>query len=652
MHVIVGEEVSTKEGHVIGLFLEEWIPPGMDAAHTVEEIHRQGGIAIAAHPYTNLMKWNNLVGVGDLILSLPFDAVEIRNSNFTEFRANRKAARNLGMKAQVGSSDGHFLESVGRCFTVFPGGTADDLRSAILGRTTLAQGSCYGLRTLARFVARRLRAGQRVLPDRRHFWRESADHALAIEVQKSRHLDTAVVTPVGRLDDHALHELKSTLTRLADSGVSLVVDLARVNAMTAHGVTALVAGFRAGRAPRRRLLHRLSLPGEPPRAGRLAPARPPAVDERPPRGAAAGELAGSGSGARARLIAAGESGRAARSAGSQKSSSISQRASSSSSAATRRCSTKGAAQNVQYTRSPFFSSPARMRSASQTGHGISGAPMANPSEGGEGPLSCCSEALTSPDPRVKLVGPVLETLSRSDHVVHSIREGILRGTWKAGERLPGERDMANRLGVNRSSVREALKKLELLRLVAIRPGGRATVSPVEGASVEILRHLLFAGGTLDRVVAEQLLDFREMLTVGAARLALERASEEDLVEARTLLSKLCAPGVTLGEHLGATEQLFALMVRASGNLVLALVRNALLAADDPALRATRQRLRHAIAVDVIAPIARELDAAIAVRDPDALEKSVRRLLRESRAHVLSALESFSPPPTASSAALR
>jgi hypothetical protein len=245
MHVIVGEEVSTRDGHVIGLFLQDWIAPGLSAERTVEEIHRQGGLAIAAHPYTNLMKWNHLVGVGDLIRTLPFDAVETRNSNFTEFRANRKAARNLGDKAQVGSSDGHFLESVGRCFTAFPGGTPEDLRRAILQRSTVAQGSCYGLRTLARFVARRIRAGQRVLPDRRHFWRESADHALAIEVHESRHLETAIVTPVGPLDDHALVELKSLLTQLAASGASLVVDLARVSGMTAHGVTALVAGYRA-----------------------------------------------------------------------------------------------------------------------------------------------------------------------------------------------------------------------------------------------------------------------------------------------------------------------------------------------------------------------------------------------------------------------
>jgi GntR family transcriptional repressor for pyruvate dehydrogenase complex len=230
-----------------------------------------------------------------------------------------------------------------------------------------------------------------------------------------------------------------------------------------------------------------------------------------------------------------------------------------------------------------------------------------------------------------------ETLSRPDRIVHELREGILRGTWKAGDRLPGEREIASRLGVNRSSVREALKKLEQLRLVAIRPGGRATVNPVEGASVEILRHLLFAGGSLDRVVAEQLLDFREILVVGAARLALERATDEDLVEARGLLAKVMARGVTSEEQFALIEQLFALMFRASGNLVLALVRNALVSYDDPDFRATRRRVRRTVVAEVIPEIMGELDGAIATRDVRALEEAMRRLQRSTREHLLEAL---------------
>ena len=58
LEMIVGEEVSSKDGHVLGLFLKEWVPPGMDAARTVEAIHAQGAVAIAAHPYTNWMKFS------------------------------------------------------------------------------------------------------------------------------------------------------------------------------------------------------------------------------------------------------------------------------------------------------------------------------------------------------------------------------------------------------------------------------------------------------------------------------------------------------------------------------------------------------------------------------------------------------------------
>lgn len=69
--VVVGEEIGTTQGHVVGLFLERYISPNMTAAETIREIHDQGGLAIAAHQ-------GEASGylAPSLVRSLPFDAVE------------------------------------------------------------------------------------------------------------------------------------------------------------------------------------------------------------------------------------------------------------------------------------------------------------------------------------------------------------------------------------------------------------------------------------------------------------------------------------------------------------------------------------------------------------------------------------------------
>jgi anti-anti-sigma factor len=247
LEVIVGEEISSRDGHILGLFLRDWVAPGMDAGRTVDVIHAQGGIAVAAHPYTSWMRWSGLVGVGDLIRAVPFDAVETRNSNFTEVFANRKAERRAGSKARVGNSDGHFLDAIGRCYTEFPGSSAADLRRALLERETVAAGGCYGAITLLRFVLGRLRAHSWVFPRRRDLRREAAAGELEIKVHEESGLDAVILAPVGRLDDSTMPELKQTVALLAEARVAMVLDMSGVSSIEPAGVTALVAGMKIAR---------------------------------------------------------------------------------------------------------------------------------------------------------------------------------------------------------------------------------------------------------------------------------------------------------------------------------------------------------------------------------------------------------------------
>ena len=129
--------------------------------------------------------------------------------------------------------------------------------------------------------------------------------------------------------------------------------------------------------------------------------------------------------------------------------------------------------------------------------------------------------------------------SRAEEIAEGLRAQILSGKYGPGERLPSERELSARLGVNRSSVREALKKLEQLGMIVIRPGGGARVVPAQDAGLGALRHMLGASAP-DRDLVAQWLDVREIVLAGAARFAMERATSEEFTEAKVLLRKLAA----------------------------------------------------------------------------------------------------------------
>lgn len=240
----------------------------------------------------------------------------------------------------------------------------------------------------------------------------------------------------------------------------------------------------------------------------------------------------------------------------------------------------------------------------------------------------------------------------TESITARLRNEILVGTYKAGERLPAERDLASQLGVNRGSVREALKKLEQMGLVVIRRGDGATVRHLHDASVEIVRHLLIVNGVVNRRLLEQVLDVHEMLVAGAAHLAVERGSPEDHRRARELLRRLVEPGVSETERQILFDALVDVITEASGNLVVRLVRNVIRPAlAERMLEAQRQLAAETQDLDARV---REIDAAIQAGDAPATAAAVRALVRERRVRVLRALDALeserapdaAPPPDA------
>ncbi len=141
--LIMGEEVTTTQGHFIGLFLEKRIKMYKSIEYTVSAIAEQGGVCIAPHPLGKLVPSLSRNKIEDLISrGFIINGIETYNPSPAN-AAQRKQVLELNQQwgfASVGGSDAHFRKHVGAAFTLFPGTTAQDLRAAILNRTTKSGG--------------------------------------------------------------------------------------------------------------------------------------------------------------------------------------------------------------------------------------------------------------------------------------------------------------------------------------------------------------------------------------------------------------------------------------------------------------------------------------------------------------------------------
>jgi predicted metal-dependent phosphoesterase TrpH len=149
VRVVVGEEVTTRNGHLVGLFLTQRIKPWGSMRDSVARIHDQGGIAIVAHPlvpYPLCASERTIRRMLDETDAARHpDAIEAFNPTTARMRWSRRVpafVEAIGVAAVAGS-DAHRADLVGRCVTLFPGKSEDDVRAAILGRTTTWQGDAY-----------------------------------------------------------------------------------------------------------------------------------------------------------------------------------------------------------------------------------------------------------------------------------------------------------------------------------------------------------------------------------------------------------------------------------------------------------------------------------------------------------------------------
>lgn len=230
---------------------------------------------------------------------------------------------------------------------------------------------------------------------------------------------------------------------------------------------------------------------------------------------------------------------------------------------------------------------------------------------------------------------VMNSMTQDSSIAATLRDDILRGQYRCGERLPSERDLAERFGVHRSTVRAAFKRLEQLGIADIRQGG-ARVSPIEEASLDVIEHLLALEDPPDPDLVDQTLETMSGFLALAARLGTERATDEEREGFITILDEMLKTNVPHTRRTELFSQLNERFVAASGNTVLHLVQHGLRTRYADYVVPDRHR---PLAKSTVEPSLRKLMRGVRDRAPVEASEAIYELTAAIRKHTRLAHES-------------
>jgi fatty acid metabolism transcriptional regulator FadR len=219
----------------------------------------------------------------------------------------------------------------------------------------------------------------------------------------------------------------------------------------------------------------------------------------------------------------------------------------------------------------------------------------------------------------------------AERIARTLRSSIVKGRFRPGDALPSERELAEKYDVNRSSIREALKRLEAWGLVQIRQGGATRVTDfLLSAGLELLPHLMEAGSAVDPTILSDLHEIRAMLLGWCAEQAAEKADAASMARLDELVRKMVEAKGKPHALQELDYDFFQELITISGNRVMGLFSNVV---RDVYLKG-REHFVSLYAKGVFDPLHHKKTVeAIRERDPLAAAAAMR-------AHARSALESL------------
>lgn len=154
--IIVGQEITTLEGEIIGLYLQHTVPARLSAAETVRHIHEQGGLVYIPHPFETVRKGIDSVTLDRIAQDV--DIIEVHNGRAVFQNKTKKAATwsDAHKVPRAASSDAHGMAGWGKTCTVLSAKPTRDTLVALLRNATYTVGF-PGLQGMAYPTLNRLR---------------------------------------------------------------------------------------------------------------------------------------------------------------------------------------------------------------------------------------------------------------------------------------------------------------------------------------------------------------------------------------------------------------------------------------------------------------------------------------------------------------
>ena len=174
-----------------------------------------------------------------------------------------------------------------------------------------------------------------------------------------------------------------------------------------------------------------------------------------------------------------------------------------------------------------------------------------------------------------------------EQIVEQVKAMIVEGNLKPGDRLPSERDMADRLNVSRASVREALSALHLVGLVEIKSGEGTFIRQT---NVDSIIEPLALALLMERDTDGEILEVRKGLEVEAAGLAALRRDNGDLAKMRKILDETKQDIIQARYAERADLEFHCIIAQASQNVLITRLMNAVADTIENTMRTSRQKL--------------------------------------------------------------